>query len=641
MLRTRSIEGALLAFDRRTGVSARVRGPATRPLRADVPRAVQIAVTNHCNLACGFCYRDQSNESAWTVDSLAGLLADLDRAGVVEVAFGGGEPFAFKGFSELLRRLRDTNLAVSVTTNGVLLDDDMLRAIDGCHAELRLSLYDDPPYRPLVERIVAARARFGVNLLVTPQRLPELTRTVLELCALGVRDVLLLSYNGDDASLHLSAAEMARLEAVLNTLHRALADTCTLKLSVCFGDRLAEVPRLFTESDCGAGNDFLAIGSDRTVRACSFHHESVRIDCAEDLLAVYRDRTRMAHAAHVRGCARLQNHGHDLLRRRVPLASSTPCEVTEIHLYRAYASNNSGSYTLVGSVPSRELAQSTVEEILQVCSEHSAWLHANEDDPSAASGPSPLDAFVARHGLTHREDAGGEDRWPDRGGVQAIAVGHQVVLYVDWTLTMPPVFGELLYKRGGRVSVEHDHAHHAMVVNATIWVAGMWQKGARAEAEAKFALLDAELRTLLPTLGRKGVEPAWHPPDSGLGLAFAIVFEDLVGGVAAVNEVVERHGASLHVQVVESPVVSPDPLEAWRRRGRGQGRHQVVLWRIGDDRIGTMKVIRDQVAIGLDEVKSRVDKLPFIVADGMILEDARALADALRATGSDATIALV
>jgi ribosomal protein L7/L12 len=119
------------------------------------------------------------------------------------------------------------------------------------------------------------------------------------------------------------------------------------------------------------------------------------------------------------------------------------------------------------------------------------------------------------------------------------------------------------------------------------------------------------------------------------------VFEDLVDGVSKVNEVIERHDASLHVRVVESPVHSADALEAWRSRGRGEGRHQVVLWRIGEDRIEVMKVLRDQVSIGLDEVKSRIDKLPLIVADGLTLEGARTLAEALRETGSDVTIALI
>lgn len=646
MIRTRPLEGALLAFDPDTGVSVRVRRPSTRELRAGAPRAVQIAVTNHCNLACGFCYRDQSSDSAWTVDSLSTLLFDLDRAGVVEVTFGGGEPFAFKGFDELLQRLRATGLAVSVTTNGALVDAAMLRRIEGSYAELRLSLYDDPPHQPIVDRFVAAGARFGVNLLVTPQRLPMLTGIVLDLVSRGVRDVLLLSYNGDDDSLHLSAAEERVLEASVRALHDALGDRCALKLSVCFGDRLAGVPRLFADRDCGAGTDFVAIGSDRTVHACSFHHDAVRIDSAEDVLAFHRDRARNQRAAQVRGCARSRLHGPERLLRRAP--PQPAIEATEIHVFRAYASNNSGSYTLVGSVPSLEVARSTVEEILAISAEHSAWLRKHEDERWTTTSVSPLDAFIARLGLTAGTDVGRDESWPDGGEVRAIAIGQQILLHVGCTITMPPLFGELIYKRGGRVAAEWDHAHHPMIVDGTVWVAGMWQKKERAAVDAKFAAIEAELRALLPTLARKvrhdgeaRVEPAWHPPESGLGLAFATIFADLVGGVAAVSDCVERHGGTLHVRIAEPPIPAADPLEAWRRRGRGQGRHQVVLWRLGEDRVEIMKVLRDRLAIGLDEVKTRLASLPWIAADGLTIEDARALAEALRDTGSDATIALL
>lgn len=624
MFRTRSLDGALHAFDPVTGLNAHIAGPATRDRRASAPRSVQISVTNHCNLTCSFCYRDTSAPSEWTVDGLVTLLRDLDRAGVDEVAFGGGEPFAFKGFVELLRRLRDeTSLAVNVTTNGLLADP---AAIDGAYAELRLSLYDDVM---VVDRFVAAGLRFGVNLLVTPSRLPVLTELVLDLCARGVRDVLLLSYNGPD-DLHLSPDERRDLEAQVCALSRALSGRCSLKLSVCFGDRLRSVPRVRPVDDCGAGTDFVAIGSDRTVRACSFHHDAAPIESAEDVLRVYRDRRRMARAAKVKGCARTE--GLVTLRRRAP-------ERTEVRLYRAHGSNNSGSYTLVGAVPSHELAVSTVEEILAVSEAQATWLR-----DEARKEPSPLDRFVSDHALTRREV--GEDDWPDHGKVEALAVGHQVIVYVDWTVSMPPFFGELLYRRGGRVAFEQVHAHAPTIVEGMIWRPGMWQRTARVESDAIFAKIDAELRALLPGLMmelRKGVSlEAAHRTLEGPGIAFTAIFRDLVKGVSEVNALVERHGGKLQVRLTAPPVEgASDPLEAYRKRGRGHGRHQVVLWRVGDDRVGVMKVVRDGIAIGLDEVRSRIDQLPWIVSDGLSVEDARALAQALRDAGADATVALV
>jgi hypothetical protein len=125
------------------------------------------------------------------------MLADLAQAGVLEVAFGGGEPWAFRGFADLLRRLYDeTPLAVSFTTNGIALTRARLQAIRG-------SLWAVPPLVVRRQRLATevallaeTGARFGVNYLVTPARMAELEAVVLRLVGLGVVTVLLLSYKG-------------------------------------------------------------------------------------------------------------------------------------------------------------------------------------------------------------------------------------------------------------------------------------------------------------------------------------------------------------------------------------------------------------------------------------------------------------
>lgn len=112
-LRRFALDGALLLFGKHTGLTAVCDGPETAHLRMRVPRVVQFGITNACNLACMFCSRDLEARSSWTADSAFELLRDLDAAGVLEVAFGGGEPLVFKGFVELVRRLAsETGLAL-------------------------------------------------------------------------------------------------------------------------------------------------------------------------------------------------------------------------------------------------------------------------------------------------------------------------------------------------------------------------------------------------------------------------------------------------------------------------------------------------------------------------------------------------
>jgi len=222
-MRRFALDDALLLFDRRTGLTALCDGPETIGLRMRAPRVVQFAITNACNLACTFCSRDASAASGWSADEAFSLLRDLDARGTLEVAFGGGEPLAFKGFAPLVRRLsEETSLAVSLTTNGALLTDAMAEALAPFVGQVRVSVYDDIDHRPTLARLAARRVRYGVNWLVTPGRLASVEAFVLDLAGRGCRDVLLLSYNGRDASMHLSREESDALAGRVRRLSRAL-----------------------------------------------------------------------------------------------------------------------------------------------------------------------------------------------------------------------------------------------------------------------------------------------------------------------------------------------------------------------------------------------------------------------------------
>ena len=309
-LRELPMHGAMLLFDRDTGTNILLDGPETAALRPIAPRVVQFGITNRCNLACTFCSRDLTATSAWTADTAFTLLADLAAAGVLEVAFGGGEPWMFHGFSALVRRLHaETPLAVNITTNGLALTPARLAEIAGCYGQIRISLYDDNAWRARVATCAAARARFGVNYLVTPARLRELETTVLELVALGCRDVLLLSYNGRDTALHLSPSEVADLATRVRRLGAAVRGV-RIALDVCWGERLEAVPRLFAKADCGAGAEFLVVTSDQRVMPCSFHQVALPARTASEVLAIWRDRRDLLSTpAELPGCARTPGFG--------------------------------------------------------------------------------------------------------------------------------------------------------------------------------------------------------------------------------------------------------------------------------------------------------------------------------------------
>jgi MoaA/NifB/PqqE/SkfB family radical SAM enzyme len=305
------LDDALLLFDRESGINVLLDGEELAGLRQQAPRSIQFGITNLCNLACQFCSRDLTATSAWRSEEAFALLAGLASAGVLEVAFGGGEPLAFRGFTELVARLHDeTPLAVHMTTNGLLLDSDRLAALKGKIGELRLSIYDDNDWRRTIGMLASEGMRFGVNVLMLPARLASLEALVFELVERGCRDVLLLSYNGHDRALHLSPSQSDDLAARVALLHRALGGRARLSLDACWGERMSAVPRLFDRRDCGAGRDFVVLTSDKRLMACSFHHRSHPVATAADVLRIWsEERDALRAASVIPGCARTVGFG--------------------------------------------------------------------------------------------------------------------------------------------------------------------------------------------------------------------------------------------------------------------------------------------------------------------------------------------
>jgi hypothetical protein len=122
--------------------------------------------------------------------------------------------------------------------------------------------------------------------------------------------VLFLSYKGDDQpELHLAPQERERLASFVAQAHARLGAAVQLKLDICWGDQLAAVPRLFGAADCGAGDEFLSLTSDRRVKPCSFHHAGEPFETLDDVRGYWERQRRLRLAAPLAGCARLPGRG--------------------------------------------------------------------------------------------------------------------------------------------------------------------------------------------------------------------------------------------------------------------------------------------------------------------------------------------
>lgn len=305
--RKHSLDGKLLLFDRYTGTNILLEGNEFSSCIRQAPRTLLIAITNACNLTCSFCYRDLSSRSQWDAESLLSFLKEVDEWGVLEVALGGGEPLVFPKFTWLIEKVfAETGLCLNFTTNGTRLTDDFLSDISGLYGQIKLSIYSDNHPLKRIELLRKHNARFGVNWLITEADFPYIEKRFQEMYEAGARDILILRYKGADQLYRVGERFLEQLKEFICNKYAEYGNTLRIGVDVCWGSKMNDVPLLFTTDDCGAGDDFLSITSDRKVKICSFQgtSDACSFESVVDLRCLWKEIRSRKLPLSIPGCGR-------------------------------------------------------------------------------------------------------------------------------------------------------------------------------------------------------------------------------------------------------------------------------------------------------------------------------------------------
>ena len=94
----------------------------------DAGISLGLGLTNECNLACAFCYRDPTRADRLSLDQVKAV---MERLPVRSVNLGTGENGMHPDFKAILAYLRTKPVKLTITSNGhsvAVLEDNELRA---------------------------------------------------------------------------------------------------------------------------------------------------------------------------------------------------------------------------------------------------------------------------------------------------------------------------------------------------------------------------------------------------------------------------------------------------------------------------------------------------------------------------------
>lgn len=255
---------------------------------AAAPRFVSIALTNACQLSCPYCYAPKT-PSALDFDLLTQWLTELDENGCLGIGFGGGEPTQYRRFTEICRfASRATTMAVSFTTHGHNLNEEMLANLNGNVNYVRVSMdgiggtyerFRGRPFDALVEKIGLVRqlAPFGINCVINAETVSDLCDAAEFAAEHGASEFLLLPERPVNGVGGIDRSTMAKLREWIESY----SGSVPLSISQDGSNGVCTIDPTSSESGLRA---YAHIDANGTLKSSSYEFRGMKIG-AQGLMA--------------------------------------------------------------------------------------------------------------------------------------------------------------------------------------------------------------------------------------------------------------------------------------------------------------------------------------------------------------------
>ncbi len=148
------------------------------PVFAPWPELADISISNHCSNNCDFCYRNSGlNYDFMSTDKYEFILKSLTSkrwGNVFQIALGGGEPLEHPDFLKIIELTCDYNVVPNFTTNGKLLNKNILRLLENRVGAIAISISDINQINDgLISLIASSKIKINAHYLLSEKNIKQ------------------------------------------------------------------------------------------------------------------------------------------------------------------------------------------------------------------------------------------------------------------------------------------------------------------------------------------------------------------------------------------------------------------------------------------------------------------------------------
>lgn len=254
------------------------------------PLAVHLEIVAACNLSCSHCFAGTlpRNHDPLRVEEMEALFGELAGIGSFRLGLTGGEPLMRKDLFDILDAAGDAGLHPCLTTNGLLLTEDIARelgkremiwlnvSLEGPDARTNDPVRGAGTFDQVVDKLKLLRdhARFTLAFTITSTNAHLVRECAALAYEVGAHTAVFRPLYPAGTALH-----HLELMPTFSQYRQALDDLETMNspgLDLHGLDhfspqtRAATRPQLHTSATCGAGQHVCSISVQGDVNPCSF-----------------------------------------------------------------------------------------------------------------------------------------------------------------------------------------------------------------------------------------------------------------------------------------------------------------------------------------------------------------------------------